>query len=278
MVYEGLNSFLSCFDYGALQLNGEQLMFKRREWALLALTGCMTGLVAIPAQAGGHCHGNCYTKVVSPPAYGTVAERVLVQPERVVTQTLPASFKTVHETVVVREAQRLTRVIPAEYTTVQETVTVRPAQTIARPIPAQHATVHEKVMTSPGGKVWKVTRDAHGREIGCWVHVPPTWGVIAKTVVVRPASVVHETLPAVMETRQRSVLVRPAQIVTEHVPAITHTRARHVMVTPPQAVHHTIPAAYETRHRTVQIHPGSVQWQPVGGGYHRHGHHRHHAY
>ena len=152
----------------------------------------------------------------------------------------PAQYRSVAETVQVRPAQTIAHTTPAEFGTVRERVVVRPAQTIAREIPAQLGSVSEQVMVSPARKEWQVIHDAHGREIGCWVKIPAQYAVQHRTVVVRPAQLVHETIPAVYEDRARHVLVRPAQV---------H--------------HEVIPAQFATRHRTEQVAPATASWQPI---------------
>jgi hypothetical protein len=177
------------------------------------------------AQAGGQpgCT-TCYQKVVH-----------------------PAQYRTVPETVQVRPAQTIAHTTPAQYGAVHERVLVRPGHTVAREIPAQLGTVAEQVMVSPARKEWQVTVDAHGNKIGCWVKVPAQYAVQHRTVVVRPAQVVHE-----------------------HVAPVYETRARHVMVRPAQVHHQVIPAEYATRHRTEMVAPASASWQPLGGrGHHR---------
>lgn len=190
----------------------------------------MTGLAAAAlafglanAQAGGCAGGECYEKVVTPPVYGSVAEEVMVAPPRTVS-----------------------RVIPGEFATVPQFVTIRPEHTVARHAPAEYATVSEKVLVSPGGKRWVVRRDHHGREIGCWEYEPPRYAVRHRTVVVRPASVIYERVPAVTAVREQQVMVRPPSIARE-----------------------TIPAVYTTRHRTVMVSPGSASWRPIGHRHHR---------
>jgi hypothetical protein len=177
------------------------------------------------AQAGGSGCQTCYQHVVHPPQYRTVDETVLVRPAQTVAHRTPAEYGIVHENVV-----------------------IQPARTVAREIPAQHSTVAEQVMVSPARKEWQVTRDAHGREIGCWVKIPAQYAVQHRTVVVRPAQIVHETIPAVHGTRARQVMVRA-----------------------PQVHHEVIPPQYATRQRTEMVAPASSSWQPVGG-HHRQRH------
>jgi hypothetical protein len=209
------------------EAQGERLNAHREHMMKTALTtllaaAALSGSMGV-AFAGGHCE-TCYQKVVTPPVYRNVAEQVMVRPAQTIAHTTPAAFGTVHEKVL-----------------------VRPAHTVAREIPGQLGTVAEHVLVAPARKEWQVSRDAHGREIGCWVKIPAQYAVQHKTVVIRPAQVVHETIPAVYETRARQVMVRPAQV---------H--------------HQVIPAEYAVRHRSELVAPAQAHWAPVGP---RHGHH-----
>jgi hypothetical protein len=188
----------------------------------ISLSAVVLAASALAAEAGGGCT-TCYQRVQHPAQYRTVAEPVMVRPAQTVAHATPAQYGTVHETVM-----------------------VRPAQTIARHIPAEMGTVAETVMVSPGRKEWQVTRDAHGREVGCWVKIPAQYATQHRTVVTRPAQVAHEVIPAQYATHARHVVVRPAQV---------H--------------HQVIPAEYGVRHRTEMVAPATDSWQPVGGRGHR---------
>ena len=195
------------------------------------IIGFSVGMAAIvggfaSAKAGERCVGACYQKVVTPPSFATVAEQVVVRPGYAVARQTPATFSTVHEH-----------------------VTIRPEHTVQRHIAPEYATVAETVQVSPGGKVWQVTRDHHGREVGCWVTVKPTFA-----------------------TRHKTVMVKPGGVVYDRVPAVTAVRARQVMVTPPSVYHEQVPAVTAVRHRTVMTAPATASWQPLGYG------RRHHAY
>ncbi len=189
----------------------------------LALSlGFTASLVSASALAGGSCTGpRCYELVTTPAEYSTVSEDVMVAPER-----------------------QVARRTPAEYGYVEETVTLKPARTVARHIPAVTQTVAEQVLISPATKTWQVTRDAHGRTVGCWVKVPAKYGVRHRTVVVQEASVAYDTIPAVQGTRTRKVMMKPANVEYE-----------------------TIPAVYQTRHRQVMTRAATRGWRPIDSRY-----------
>ncbi|MBM3609311.1 MAG: hypothetical protein FJX29_12825 [Alphaproteobacteria bacterium] len=151
-----------------------------------------------------------------------------------------------------RPAQTHYNKIPAQYQTVHRQVLVRPAQRVAHHIPAVSLTVAETVMIAPATKVWSVTRDAHGREVGCWVQKPAQYATRHRTVIVRPASVSYSVIPAQYRTVTQQMQVRPAQLVA-----------------------HTTPAVVGTRNVTQMVAPATTGWQPIGH-HARRGHHRHH--
>ena len=189
-----------------------------RAFALTAFSLAGASLAA-PSPALAGCHGSaCFRQVVTPPVYGTENHEVMVEPER-----------------------HLARRIPAEYQAVEQTVTIRPARQVRRVIPAEYQTVDETVVVSPGGRRWQVTQDEDGRTVGCWVDVPAQYATRRRTVEVRSAETVFETIPAVLGTRQGVVMTKAAGIDVE-----------------------VVPARYETMSRQVEVEPARVSWQPIG--------------
>jgi hypothetical protein len=189
---------------------------------MLAIFAATAGLAAFalagPAAAGDRCKGEaCYHLVTTPPVYEHVHEQVLVAPARAVKRKVPALLQDITEEVV-----------------------VRPERTIARHIPAEYGTVAEKLLVEPAGRKWVVRHDAHGKLVGCWVKTKPVYALRHRSVIVKPARVVHETLPAITKTRTRTVVLEPARVEVDHVPA-----------------------RYETRTRRVKVAEGHVAWAPA---------------
>jgi len=102
-------------------------------------------------------------------------------------------------------------VTPPVYDTVQENVLVRPPRTVYRTTPPVYDTVSERVMVSPGGRFWQTSRGPGGELIGCWVTTPPRFAVRTRTVLVRPAQSIPETIPPEYASVSRRVLVAPAR-------------------------------------------------------------------
>lgn len=150
----------------------------------------------------------CYRRVVEPPQYSAVVERVLVAPAREAAEYVPAVTRQVEQTVVVRPEQTVERVVPPEYALRAETVEVSPAH-----------------------REWR-TRDEEGDVIGCWVNVPARFAQVVHRVLVEPAHVVTQTIPEETATRVVTEVVEPARVVAHVVPAQYAVRERPVLVSP----------------------------------------------
>ena len=86
--------------------------------------------------------------------------------------------------------------VPPSYENVTERVMVRAPRTYATTTPAEYRTVQETVQVSGGGRQWSVTRDAWGRQVGCWISTPPRYATVSRTVMVRAPEVVPYAVPA----------------------------------------------------------------------------------
>lgn len=189
-----------------------------------AATACAVLLTTVSQVAAGGKPVECYKQYYNPPVYDTVYEQVLIRaasqrveiipaiygtrkrhvlitPERVAYQTVPAQYRTVYETVkvgdggyswewrvingqkvlckikhkaryekvakrvVVREAYQERYVIPAEYGYEQERVIVQAEQRRVISIPAEYGTRARQVVVSEGSSGWqrvKIPRHCNG--------------------------------------------------------------------------------------------------------------------
>jgi hypothetical protein len=101
----------------------------------------------VPTSALAGCIGcytpctTCYRQVVAPAQYHTVYDNVMVSPEQVYAQRVPARYATVYQTVVV-----------------PRTVMVEPERVYAHRVPAQYATMPRVEMVSPPQAYWMPVR------------------------------------------------------------------------------------------------------------------------
>ena len=124
--------------------------------------------------------GECYGKVKVLGKYKTVQERVVVQPEKINIETIPAKYEMVTEDFVTKEQSVRYIEVPATYKTVQKQVIVEPEKRKVVTIPAKYETITERVMVQPARKVWKkgrglIEKKGSDGEIMCLVEEPAVY-------------------------------------------------------------------------------------------------------
>ena len=156
---------------------------------------------------------------------------------------------------------------PDVYETVTRPVIVAPAHTEVVDEPAVIAAYSEKVQTTPPR--WLEHRS------------PAQYGIVERTVQVRPASVRTIAISAQYGTVHETIIVKPAAYRWERqidwrghetmckirVPAVTRQVARTVQLAPATHVSHVIPATYQTVQHTVQVAAPSVHHTYIPANY-----------
>lgn len=111
------------------------------------------------AAAGGDtialATGELLCRVEVPAEYETVTRTRLVSPETTEVRVIPAVTKTVTKEVVVEPARVLEETIPAEYETVTRQQLVTEAFEERIDIPATYKSVEKRVVTNSGGLEWR---------------------------------------------------------------------------------------------------------------------------
>ncbi len=212
--------------------------------------------------------GQCYGKVRTKGTSKQVAERVVVEPERIRKQNIPAKYKFVNDEVVVREEGVKYIEIPATYKTVSEQVVVEPEKKEVRTIPARYKTVSERVMVQPAQKVWKkgrglIERRSTDGEIMCLVEEPAKYETVQKQVLVEAERQEVRIIPEVTKTLTREVIATPARVEKRAIPAVKKMIQKKILVEPATTVDVKIPAVYKTITKNVEVTPSKVTWGPV---------------
>lgn len=101
---------------------------------------------------------------------------------------------------------------PARYGMAVEKHIVQAPRTYGLYTPAEYRTVTEKIVVRPAGRVWSVTRDSHGRKIGCWVETPAEYATVSRRVQVRAAELVPYAQTTAYGYRSHPVLVEPGHL------------------------------------------------------------------
>lgn len=213
--------------------------------------------------------GDCFTRVVVPPTYKTVQERVLVEAAGETIETIPAQYETREERVVTKPESYRLEVIPATYKTVEERVEIRPAITNVVQIPAQYETVQERVLVSPERVEWKKGSGAIQKidgatgEIMCLVTIPAEYNTVTRRKLVSPATTKQEVTPAQYETIKRTVVETPETTRRVAVAAEYGTIRRSVLVKPATTRRIPTEAKYDTVTKQVRVSGGTQDWRQI---------------
>lgn len=233
----------------------------RRKFGTALVAGVALSAMITQTAAGGYA-ASCYEQVHQPPVYRTVYEKVLVSRGEKYFEYIPPIYGTQKRHTVIRPAEIGYSVVPAQYAWERQKVLIEPARTVKRVIPAVTKTVHRKVLVHEGGYDWE-WRWIDGRKVLCKIKRGPVYRTVAETVVVHPAQVVRETIPARYGFEKRKVLVSHAYKTKYVIPAEYGYVTERVLIQPgQQRVHHSAPV-YETVARQVLVSEGHSGWRPV---------------
>lgn len=213
--------------------------------------------------------GECYARVMVPPTYKSVTERVMVEEGAERIEVIPAKYELVDEKVLVKEATERIEVVPAEYEMREEQVVVKQASTQVEEVPAEYVWTEEKVLVRPAQQVWKKGRgpieqvDNGTGEIMCLVEVPAEYKTVKKRVLESPATTRRAEVPAEHATVMKKVMVKPETTRRIAIPAEYKTVKVNKLIQPEQRRVIPIEPKYETVTREVVEGSGSVGWRRV---------------
>ncbi len=236
-----------------------------------------TGLLLLPPDAKA---GECYAKVVLPPKYKLVKEKVLVDAGGEKVKVIPAKYRWVTKKVLVREAGEKIIPTPPVYKTVTERVLVKPeTEKIVVVRPAKYKWVTEKVLVEPAHDKWVRGSLLHQTkqnlsvldkqfnpsvgEVMCKVRVPAKYKTIRKKVMVEPPVTKTVKVPAVYKTVTKRVLVKPAGTKVVKIPAVYKTIKVKELVEPARTVTEKIPPKYTWVTKRVKVRDIQYKFEPV---------------
>jgi len=190
-------------------------MFIRSVSVLCAAAAVLTVYSADAGAFGLHHRGGkymtCYKKAVTPPAYKTVAQRVMVRPASCTLYRTPPAYGTTAYEVVMQPSRQVVNTKPPVYGKVQVTKMVRPARTR-----------------------W-TRRHCRGADYRCAVTTPAKYRSRTRRVMIEPRRAWVVTRPAVKAVLHRRVMLHHGRVEQVCQPAVYQTVARQVMVSPGSA-------------------------------------------
>ncbi len=206
--------------------------------------------------------GKCYVRCTTPDVYTNENMTVVTKPAYKVLKTVPATYKTVTERVLVKEEGKRLAVIPAKWGTETVSYVSKEAGNSLRITPASFRASSETIEVKPAFAQWELGSPAPDCASGnpddcrywCYKGYPAEYTTVStqvlandastqkiagsvknstytKRVMLEPAKVVEEVIPAEYATITKTVLDKDAYTVEETVPAITKTVTKEVLKT-----------------------------------------------
>ncbi|MRJ02563.1 MAG: peptidoglycan-binding protein [Epsilonproteobacteria bacterium] len=236
-----------------------------------------SGLLLLPPDAKP---GECYGKVVIPPKYKYVKEKVVIDEggERVV--TIPPKYRWVTKKILVREPGEKIIPTPPVYKTVTERIVVKPeTEKVVVVRPAKYKWVTQKVEVEPAHTKWvrgsllhqtKANLEVLDKqfnpsvgEVMCLVKVPPKYKTIRKKVMVEPPVTKVVKVPPVYKTITKKVLVKPAGTKVIKIPPVYKTIRVKELVEPARTVTKQVPPRYKYITKKVKVRDIQYKFEPV---------------
>ena len=221
---------------------------------MVATITCAQDLPANPEP------GKCYVRCTTPDVYVNETVTVTIKPAYKVLKTVPATFKTVTERVLVKEEGKKLTVVPAKWGTETVTYVSKEGGNTLDIIPASFNPNSETIEIKPAYAQWELGAPAPDCESGnpddcrywCYKGYPAEFTTVdtevlsndastratpigsknasyTKTVLLEPAKVVEEIIPAVYDEITKTVLDQDARTVEETIPAVTKTVTKEVL-------------------------------------------------
>ncbi len=183
--------------------------------------------------------GECYAKVMTPPAFETVEEKVMV-----------------------KEPTEEISIVPAQYETVEQKVEVIPESKKLIPVPATYKEVVETIEVKPALKVWMTSLNKKkSRPVSkALLEAAKAQGVDLDNAT--PGTCFKEYYqPAKFTTAEEKVLIQKERNETEVIPANYDTKEEEVQVVPATKKVVEIPAEYEYVEEKILVEEAKTVWK-----------------
>ncbi len=216
--------------------------------------------------------GKCYVRCTTPDVYVNETVSVVVKPAYTVLKTYPATYKEVTERVLVKEEGKKLTVIPAKWGTETVTYVAKEGGNTLQVIPASFRSSSETVEVKPAYAQWELGSPAPDCASGnpddcrywCYKGYPAEYTTVSTEVLSSAASTSKSAIAPRSSSYTKRVLVEPAKVVEEIIPAEYRTITRTVLDKDAYTAEETIPAVTKTVSKEVLKEKGGLTtWKEV---------------
>jgi len=216
--------------------------------------------------------GKCYVRCTTPDVYVNETVTLTIKPAYKVLKTAPATFKTVTERVLVKEEGKKLTVVPAKWGTETVTYVSKEGGNTLKVIPASFSPSSETIEIKPAYAQWELGAAAPDCASGnpddcrywCYKGYPAEFTTIETTSLASDASTSSTALGSKNASYTKTVMLEPAKVVEEVIPAQYEEITKTVLDTDAKTVEETIPAVTKTVTKEVLKEKGGLTtWNEV---------------
>lgn len=216
--------------------------------------------------------GKCYVRCTTPDVYVNESVQIMVRPSYKKLRTIPAEYRTETERVMVKAAGTKIRVIPEKWGTETVTYVKKQGASTLSVVPATFSSDAETVEIKPAYAQWELGAPAPDCDSGnpddcrywCYKGYPAEYTTVPVTRLAADASTNRSPILEKSASYTKRVVVEPARVVEEEIPAEYANITKTVMVKDAQVVEETIPAEYKTVTKEVlKTKGGLTTWKEV---------------
>ncbi|TMM59071.1 OmpA family protein [Maribacter algarum] len=216
--------------------------------------------------------GKCYVRCTTPDVYVNETMTLTVKPAYKVLKTVPATFKTVTEQVEVKAAGKKLTIIPEKWGTETVSYVSKEGGNTLRITPASFGSASETIEIKPAYAQWELGAAAPDCASGnpddcrywCYKGYPAEFATVSTTTLTSDASVSKTPLGSQNASYTKRVLLEPARVVEEVIPAEYKTITKTVLDKDAYTTEETVPAVTKTVTKEVLKEKGGLTtWKEV---------------
>jgi len=216
--------------------------------------------------------GKCYVRCTTPDVYVNETQTITVKPAYKVLKTVPATFKTVTERVMVKPEGKKLTVVPEKWGTETVTFVSKEGGNTLKVTPASFGTGSETIEIKPAYAQWELGAAAPDCASGnpddcrywCYKGYPAEFTTIQTTTLASDAAVSRTPIGSSNGTYTKQVLLEPAKVVEEIIPAEYREITKTVLDSDAATTEELVPAETRTVTREVLKEKGGLTtWAEV---------------
>jgi len=216
--------------------------------------------------------GKCYVRCTTPDVYVNETVSLTIKPAYKVLKYIPATFKTITERVLVKEESKKLTIIPEKWGTEEITYTTKEGGNELSIQPASFRANSETVEIKPAFAQWELGAAAPDCASGnpddcrywCYVGYPAEYATVETSSLVSDASFSKSAIGSKSGTYTKRVLLEPARVVEEVIPAVYKEVTKTVLDKDAYTSEQVIQAVTETVTKEVLKEKGGLTtWKEV---------------